>query len=103
TKRNAFRRASRRCPMPAPPRWLLVLAPQQQLDPFSDERRGVAVLRVRRHLPHPVPRCLVQAEGDDARLSCHSLSSFPGGRGPWHGLLTAENSKSGRLYYLWAA
>src|SRR2546421_3138148 len=62
--------------MGRPPRRLLLLALQQQLDALSDERRGVPVLRVRDQLPHPVPRRLIHAEGDDSRLSCHSLSSF---------------------------
>jgi hypothetical protein len=34
-------------------------------------------LRVRDQLPHKVPRRLIQAEGDDSWLSCHSLSRFP--------------------------
>jgi hypothetical protein len=42
----------------------------------SDEGRGVPVLRARDKLPHKVPRRLIQTEGDDSRLSCHSLSSF---------------------------
>jgi hypothetical protein len=81
-----------RCPLPArdpsppsrptcgPSRRLLVLALQKQFDALSDERGRVRVLRVRDDLPHPVPRRLIQAEGDDSRLSCHSLSSFPWGR-----------------------
>jgi hypothetical protein len=59
------------------PRRLLVLAPQHQVDPLPDEGRGAPVLRVRDELSHPVPRRLIQAEGDDPCLSCHSLSSFP--------------------------
>jgi hypothetical protein len=60
----------------SPSRRLLVLALQEQLDALSDEGRGVPVLRVRDQLSHPVPRRLIHAEGDDSRLSCHSLSSF---------------------------
>jgi hypothetical protein len=67
-------------PAHSPSRRLLGLVLQQQLDALSDERRGVPVLRVRDQLSHPVPRRLIQAEGDDSRLSCHSLSSFPCGR-----------------------
>jgi hypothetical protein len=59
-----------------PPRRLLVLLLQQQLDALSDERRGVPVLRVGDQLPHEVPRRLIHAEGDDSRLSYHSLSSL---------------------------
>jgi hypothetical protein len=62
--------------MGRPPRRLLVLALQQQVDRFSDERRGVSVSRVRDHISHPVPRRLIEAERDDQRLSRHSLSSF---------------------------
>jgi hypothetical protein len=64
-------------PTCGPPRRLLVLLPQQQLDALSDERRGVPVPRVRDKLPHKVPRRLIHAEGDHSRLSCHSLSWFP--------------------------
>jgi hypothetical protein len=56
-----------------PPRRLLVLAPQQQVDRLSDEGRDVPVLRVRHHLPHPVPRRLIETERDDQWLSNHSL------------------------------
>ena len=67
-------------PTCGPPRRLLALPLQQQLDALSDEGRGVPVLRVGDQLPHPVPRRLIHAEGDDSRLSYHSLSSFPWGR-----------------------
>jgi hypothetical protein len=63
-------------PTYAPSRRLLVLLPQQQVDPLSDEGRGGPVSRVRDHLSHPVPRRLIEAERDDQRLSRHSLSSF---------------------------
>ena len=63
-------------PTCAPSRRLLVLLPQQQVDALSDEGRGVPVSRVRDQPSHPVPRSLIQAEADDSRLSCHSLSSF---------------------------
>jgi hypothetical protein len=67
-------------PTHAPPRRLLLLLLQQQVDALSNERRGVPVSRVRGQLPYPVPRHLIQTEGDDSRLSRHSLSSFACGR-----------------------
>jgi hypothetical protein len=42
--------------MDRPPRRLLILALQQQVDRLSDEGRGVSIFRVGDHLPHPVPR-----------------------------------------------
>jgi hypothetical protein len=62
--------------MDRPSRRLLVLALQQQVDRLSDEGRGVSVFGVGDHLPHPVPRRLIETERDDQWLSNHSLSSF---------------------------
>ena len=63
-------------PTCGPPRRLLFLLLQQQLDPLPDERRGLLVPRVRDQPPHEVPRRLIQAEGDDSGFCFHSLSSF---------------------------
>src|SRR5262249_48025003 len=62
-------------PAHAPPRRLLVLALQQQVDALSDEGRGVPVLRVRDQLSLPAPRRLINAQCDASRLPCHSPSS----------------------------